>query len=117
MTASVANGFGHALFQPNFQHLQCCTLRLPSHVLDVNASRPASTGPLTPTTWPIPTSLATLSIVARLTRQSAQLHQSRCYRSRSGLDADDTFCFASGPQLITGCLEDDEDFDGPSYNP
>src|SRR6185437_11010279 len=32
-----------------------------------------------------------------------------------GLDDDDFFCFTSGPETLTGCVSEDLDFDGTSY--
>lgn len=113
MTASVANGFGHALFRPNSGK---CTIAPYAYHPMFSTSTPS-----TRVYWAAHSyNVAYSDELGHFEYCNAVDANLNCTEAGAtdpdGLDSDDTFCFQSGPQPITGCLEDDEDFDGPAYN-
>ena len=120
MTASIANGFGHALYQPD---AKACTFR-------PYAFHPmySSSSPDTRVLW------AAHSYNVAFSDEIGHFEYCNAVDSFGGnctspagadtsLDDDDTFCFPyplNGPtgailENLTGCVQADDDFDGPPY--
>jgi hypothetical protein len=75
MTASVANGFGHILYQPN--STTCNMKPYAFHPSTAPRTRGGTPGRLTPTTWPSPTRSATSRTAFRSTRTSTARRPAR----------------------------------------
>ncbi len=115
MTASIANGFGHILFEPNAT--QCHVAPYAFHPMYSSA---VSRG----TTWAAHTSNVAFSDEIGHFEYCAKADPTTgaCTTpagADSRLDVDDQACLdgaALGALIpITGCVLDDGDFDGPSY--
>ena len=116
MTASIANGFGQVLFEPKAKNCHVRAVRVPSDVL-VGRRRAERRGARTPRTSASRTRSATSSTAMRSTRQR-RVHQAPAGATAT-VDVDDQACL-DGAQFgalipIKGCVLDDGDFDGPSY--
>jgi hypothetical protein len=122
MTASVANGFGHALYQPN---ATSCTFR--SYAFHPMYS---TSTPNTRVLWAAHSYNVSYSdeIGHFEYCNTASTTTFQCTSSHNGtdasLDSDDAPCFAApvvsddGVKLLTsftGCIQSDNDFDGPEY--
>jgi hypothetical protein len=114
MTASKANGFGHVLFEPKAKH--CHVRPYAFHPMYDSAVRRG-------TTWGAHiTNVGASDEIGHFEYCDAIDADGNCTDPGAGetaLDADDAFCL-DGSQLgalipIKGCLLDDGDFDGPSY--
>ena len=115
MTASIANGFGHILYQPESD--VCHMEPYAFHPSTARGTRAATRGPRTPTTSPTPMR----SGISRTASSWMPTSTARCPPTMS-LVAHQTptmpFCVPAEDSLlikINGCFLDDEDFDGPSY--
>jgi hypothetical protein len=123
MTASIANGFGHALFQPN---ANSCTFQ-------PYAFHPmySTSGPDTRVLWAAHSynvaysdEIGHFEYCNGITRQGGACAGPFPGPTDATRDADDAPCFAapiidpSGATLsssFTGCIQADNDFDGPEY--
>jgi hypothetical protein len=119
MTASVGNGFGHALFEPD---ANSCTFR-------PYAFHPmyATSTPDTRVLWAAHSYNVAYSDEIGHFEYCTTASRGRCTTAGgvdTTLDSDDTSCFPaplvdpSGATVVpsfTGCLGADDDFDGPSY--
>ena len=116
MTASIANGFGHVLFQPNAKHVPRRPVRVPSDVQLGGAAR-VDLGRAHHQRGRLRRDRP-LRVLRRDRPQHGRLHGTRAPATPT-LDEDDQFCLDGsnypGAQPIIGCLLDDGDFDGPSY--
>jgi hypothetical protein len=117
MTASVANGFGHILFEPN--STTC-------HVAPYAFHPEYSTGEPRGNTWSAHTyNVAASDEIGHFESCLAIDDEGNCTRPGgtdygSDPDQDDTFCVSGDDSLLVkvdGCFFDDEDFDGQSYLP
>ncbi|HEY7397772.1 MAG TPA: hypothetical protein VH538_05685 [Gaiellaceae bacterium] len=120
MTASAANGFGHALFQPNASTCTMVNYTFHPQFSTSNAS--------TRNIWAAHTyNVAASDEIGHFEYCNAVDAFGGNCTSPAGvdttLDHDDTFCFPyplNGPsgvvlENLTGCIQADDDFDGPSY--
>ena len=120
MTASAANGFGHALFQPDASSCTMVNYSFHPQFSTSNAS--------TRNVWAAHSyNVAASDEIGHFEYCNAVDEFGGNCTSPAGvdtsLDDDDTFCFpyplndAAGVFLenLTGCLQSDDDFDGPSY--
>ena len=120
MTASVANGFGHALFQPNASTCTVVPYAFHPQFSTSNAN--------TRNVWAAHTyNVAFSDEIGHFEYCNAVgSFGGNCTSAGSPdstLDDDDTFCFPYplvGPagamlESLTGCVQADDDFDGPSY--
>ena len=120
MTASAANGFGHALFQPDATSCTMVNYSFHPQFSTSNAS--------TRNIWAAHTyNVAASDEIGHFEYCNAVDEFGGNCTSPAGvdtsLDDDDTFCFPyplNGPtgamlETLTGCIQADDDFDGPSY--
>jgi len=123
MTASIANGFGHALYQPN---ATSCTLQL-------YAFHPmySTSGPNTRVLWAAHSyNVAYSDEIGHFEYCNAISSRFRCTDPGPEFanDTDERSCFPSpvidsggnpiaGLDSFIGCLSSDGDFDGPEYQP
>ena len=115
MTASIANGFGHILFQPNAKH--CHVAPYAFHPM-YNSAVPRGS------LWGAHnTNVGASDEIGHFEYCDAiDPSTGACSNPGAGdttLDEDDQFCLDGsnypGVQSIIGCVLDDGDFDGPSY--
>jgi len=114
MTASVANGFGHILFQPNSS---TCHMRPYAFHPEYSTANPRGN------TWSAHTYNVAMSDEIGHFENCLQLDANfNCAvpgsQDSGGLDEDDVFCVPGSDSLlihINGCFGDDEDWDGQSY--
>jgi hypothetical protein len=120
MTASAANGFGHALFQPNAS--SCTMVNYTFH------PQFSTSNQFTRNIWAAHTyNVAAADEIGHFEYCNAVDEFGGNCTEPAGvdrtLDDDDTFCFPyplNGPtgamlETLTGCVQADDDFDGPSY--
>ncbi len=113
MTASVANGFGHAKFDPNAK--KCTEIPYAYHPMFSTSTKQTNVY------WAAHTyNVAYSDELGHFEYcNAADPNTLACTQAGandpSGLDDDDQFCLTAGPETLTGCLSDDEDFDGTSY--
>ena len=115
MTASIANGFGHILYEPELRHMPCGAVRVPPRVqhgqparqhvvrahLQRGLSRTRSGTSRTASSW---TRDFNCAVPAGYEGQAARP------------DDDNDFCVPAEDSMlvqINGCFSDDGDFDGP----
>jgi hypothetical protein len=116
MTASVANGFGHALFQPNSA---TCNGQFYAYHPMFSTSTPQ-----TRVFWAAHSYNVAMSDeighfeycnAASTDPNTGFACTEPGVTDPSGVDDDDFFCFTSGPETLTGCVSEDTDFDSTSY--
>ncbi len=120
MTASAANGFGHALFQPDAT--SCSVVPYSFH------PQFSTSNQFTRNIWAAHTyNVAASDEIGHFEYcNTADSFGGNCTSpagADSSLDDDDTFCFPyplNGPtgailESLTGCVQADDDFDGPPY--
>ena len=115
MTASVANGFGHILFQP---HAKTCAMEPYAFHPEYSTANPRGN------TWSAHTYNVAFSDEIGHFENCLTLNASgNCAVSTAdepngAVDGDDIFCVPGADATvvhINGCLQSDGDFDGPSY--
>jgi hypothetical protein len=116
MTASVANGFAHPLFQPNAQ--TCSEEPYAFHPMYSTSNEHARVS------WAAHSYNVSFSDeIGHFEYCNHVNAQGRCVSPGAGdpkVDDDDVFCFDASRSLliaVTGCLGSDFDFDGVSYQP
>jgi hypothetical protein len=119
MTASVANGFGHALFQPNAA--KCTFVKYAFHPMF------STTSEATRTLWAAHTYNVAFSDEIGHFEYCQTIHNFGCTQAAGvdpTVDDDDFPCFAApivspaGTTLnasFKGCVGEDDDYDGPPY--
>ena len=115
MTASVANGFGHILFQP---HAKTCSMEPYAFHPEYSTANPRGN------TWSAHTyNVAFSDEIGHFENCLTLDANGNCTLSAAdepngAVDGDDTGCVPGGDATvvhINGCFQSDGDFDGPSY--
>ena len=114
MTASIKNGFGHILYEPDFGHVP--RWRRMRSIPSTTPRTPAGTrGRPTPTTSPMSDEIGHFENCLTL-NEDFNCAVSAGDEAGGTPDGDDNFCVPATNSMvvkINGCFDSDSDFDGP----